>query len=129
MIHIIKCLGKLFTSVINERLTVLFTSIINERLTHFSNKNNVAQEKQAGLGQGYSPLGLIFLLKSTVDIFLWKMKRLFCRIDYGKTFGTIWRDGPWYNMVKANIGGKVFSVVKNKHMNIKSCGNLNQQKN
>ena len=112
----LSCLGK------------LFTSIINDRLTHFSNRHDIVKETQAGLRQGYRTLDHIFLLKSIIDLFLWKRKKLFCLfIDYRKAFDTIWRDGLWYKMIKANIGGKVFNVIKNMYMNIKSRVKLNQK--
>lgn len=49
-------------------------------------------------------------------------------IDYRKAFDTVWRNGLWYKAVKANIGGKVFNVIKNmyvQYMNIISCVKLN----
>ena len=109
-------------------LDKLFTSIINDRLTHISNRYAIVQETQAGFRQGYSTLDHIFLLKSGIDLFLWKRKKLLCLIiDYQKAFDIIWRDGLWYKMVKANIGGKVFTVIKNIYMNIKSCVKLKQK--
>ena len=115
-ITLLSCLGK------------LFTSIINDRLTQFSNRYDIVQETQAGFRQGYSTLDHIFLLKSIIDLFLWKRKKLFCLfIDYRKAFDIIWRDGLWYKMLKANIGGKVFNVIKKIYMNIKSSVKLNQK--
>ena len=71
-ITLLSCLGK------------LFTSILNDRLTHFSNECNVIQETQAGFRQDYSTLDHIFLLKSVIDLFfLWKRKKFFFLfIDY-----------------------------------------------
>ena len=115
-ITLLSCLGK------------LFTSILNERLTHFSNIHSIVNETQAGFRQGYSTLDHIFLLKSVIDLFLWRRKKLFCLfIDYKKAFDTIWRDGLWYKMVKENIDSKVLNVIKNMYMNIKSCVKFNQK--
>ena len=54
-ITIISCLGK------------LFTSILNERLNDFSREVNLICENQAGFRKGYSTLDNIFVLQ--LDIF------------------------------------------------------------
>lgn len=48
-ITFLSCLGK------------LFTSILNDRLTQFSDRHNIIKETQAGFRQGYSTLDHIFL--------------------------------------------------------------------
>ncbi len=62
---LLSCLGK------------LFTSIINDRLTKFSNRYDIVQETQAEFRQGYSTLDHFFLLKNIIDLLLWKKKKLF----------------------------------------------------
>uniref|UniRef100_A0A0N7ZBB2 Reverse transcriptase domain-containing protein n=1 Tax=Scylla olivacea TaxID=85551 RepID=A0A0N7ZBB2_SCYOL len=116
-ITLLSCLGKVFTSVLNDRLT------------SYSDSHNIIKENQAGFRQGYSTLDHIFLLKNIIDLFLWKKKQLFCLfIDYRKAFDTVWREGLWYKMVKENIGGKVLNVIRNMYLNIKSCVKFNGNK-
>ncbi len=75
---LLSCLGK------------LFTSIIYGILTKFSNRRNIAKEIQAGFRQGYSTLDHIFLLKSIIDLFLWRRK---------KQLSLYWlQGGIWHNM-------------------------------
>lgn len=115
-ITLLSCLGKLFTSILNERLYI------------FSNDNNIINETQAGFRQGYSTLDHIFVLKSIIDLFCWKKRKLFCLfVDYQKAFDTIWRDGLWYKLVKQNVNGKILRVIKNMYNDIKSCVMLKQQ--
>ncbi len=81
-ITLLSCLGKLFTSVLNERLT------------EYSNTFNVINETQAGLRQEHSTLDHIFLLKCVIDLFNWRKKKLFCLfVDYKKAFDLVWPDG------------------------------------
>ena len=86
-ISIISCLGK------------LFTALINERLTNFVNENNIIGEEQAGFRSGYSTHDHIFALHSIIDLYLNKFnrkKRLYCAfIDYRKAFDLVDRASLW----------------------------------
>jgi len=55
-ITILSCLGKLFTSILNDRLTL------------FLNENNSLDENQAGFRKGYSCSDHIFALHSLIEI-------------------------------------------------------------
>ena len=83
-ITLLSCLGKLFTSVINERLTV------------FIDSNQIMSEAQAGFRKGYSTTDQIFTLKCIVELFLCQGRRLFCTfVDYSKAFDSINRAILW----------------------------------
>ena len=55
-VTLLSCLGK------------LFTSLLNERLFRFCETNGITKELQAGFRKGYSTLHYIFLLKGLVDL-------------------------------------------------------------
>ena len=113
-ITLLSCMGK------------LFTSILNDRLTQYSDSMNIISETQAGFRQDYSTLDHIFLLKCIIAIFKWK-KKLFCLfIDYKKALDLVWREGLWSKLVKETINGKMFNIIRNMYSNIKSCVLLNQ---
>ena len=83
-ITLLSCLGKLFTSVINERLTV------------FIDSNQIMSEAQAGFRKGYSTTDQIFTLKCIVELFLCQGRRLFCTfVDYSKAFDSTNRATLW----------------------------------
>ena len=106
----------------------LFTSILNERLNRYSNTLSLINETQAGFRQGYSTLDHIFLLKCVIDLFNWKKRKLFCLfVDYKKAFDLVWRDGLWYKLVKEKVQGKILNVIRNMYDNIRSCVMLNQE--
>lgn len=116
-ITLLSCIGK------------LFTSILNAFLKEYSDTYNVISENQAGFRQEYSTqLDHIFLLKSVIDQFKWKRKKLFCLfVDYTKAFDMIWREGLWYKLVKNNVKGKILAVIKSTYVNVISCVMLNQE--
>jgi len=108
-ITIISCLGKLFTSVINQRLT------------EFLDKNNIPGENQAGFRKQYSCTDHIFTLHSLIEILKKKKKKLYCAfIDFSQAFDKVWRFGLW-NKLSNIIGGKIFKTIFNLYQNIKSC--------
>ena len=38
----------------------------------------------------------------------------------------VWRGGLWHKLVKENVNGKIFNVIRNMYRNVKSCVRLNQ---
>lgn len=109
-ITLLSCVGK------------LFTSLINSRLTEYLNVNELLLDNQAGFRKGHSITDHIFTLKTLVDMFLDDKRKLYCIfIDYQKAFDTIWRKALWHKLIAAGIQGKVFKVIHNMYENIKSC--------
>ncbi len=61
----------------------LFTSLLNDRLKHFSEANNIINKTQTAFREGYSTLDHIYLLKCIIDLFKWRKRKLFCLfVDY-----------------------------------------------
>ncbi len=109
-ITLLSCIGKLFTSVLNNRLNV------------FCDLFNVIDENQAGFRKSYSTTDHIFLVKSLIDLFKFQKKRLFCAfVDYKKAFDVVWRAGLWQKLYYQGIQGKMLNLVKNMYDSIKSC--------
>ena len=65
-ITILSCFGKLFTSVLNNRLN------------DFLESNNILCEEQAGFRKHYSTVDHIFSLKLQGDVYLAHGKKLYC---------------------------------------------------
>ena len=109
-ITLLSCLGKLFTSIINERLTV------------FINSTQIMSEAQAGFRKGYSTTDQIFTLKCIVELFLCQGRRLVCTfVDYSKAFDSINRAMLWKKLILYGVSGKVRNVLLNMYKSIKSC--------
>ena len=74
-ITLLSCIGKLFTAVINSRLTKYLDAV------------GCIGEEQAGFREGYSTIDHISTLHAIIDMHLSKNKKLFCAfIDYRKAF-------------------------------------------
>ena len=120
-ISIISCLGK------------LFTALINERLTKFADINEIIGEEQAGFRSGYSTQDHIFTLHAIINIYLNKLnkkrnKRLYCAfIDYSKAFDLVDRTSLWTKLLACNITGKIMKLIYNLYQNTKACVKLNNK--
>ena len=91
-ITILSCMGKLFTSILNNRLNVL------------SNELDILSENQAGFRKGYSTTDNIFVLYSLIDILRSKKKKLFCTfVDFEKAFDKVWRSAMWHKLLTYDI--------------------------
>ena len=91
-ITLLSCLGK------------LFTSILNKRISQFLQNDRLLGEEQAGFRAGYSTSDHIFVMKALIDIYLQKKKRLYCAfIDYKKAFDLVDRTALWCKMLKSGI--------------------------
>ena len=105
----LSCLGK------------LFTSILNNRLNKFAEKYEIICHNQAGFRRGLSTSDNLFVLQSLFDMSKSTKNKLFCAfIDFKQAFDNVWRDGLWYKLQKYNINGKCLNLIKNMYNNIKS---------
>ena len=110
-IKLLRCFGKLFTSILNDRLTT------------YINLNEMMSEAQAGFRKGYSTTDQIFTLKCIVELFVCQGRRLFCTfVDYSKAFYSINRATLWKKLFSYSITGNVIDVITNMYKSIKSCG-------
>ena len=113
-ITLLSCLGK------------LFTSILNNRLCKYIDENNILLESQSGFRKEYSTLDNIFSLYSLLEYHKSKKRKMYCCfIDFTKAFDNVWRIGLWQKLLKEGIHGKILNVIKNMYAEIKSCILLN----
>ena len=109
-ITLLSCFGKLFTAVLNERLTSYFE------------ENHLIGEEQAGFRHGHSTLDHIFVLHSLIDLYLSKRERVYCAfIDYKKAFDLVDRSSLWGKLLKNNVDGNFFRVINHMYKQAKSC--------
>ncbi|MCG8033764.1 MAG: reverse transcriptase family protein [Candidatus Thiodiazotropha taylori] len=107
-------------------LSKLFTSILNNRLTHFLDAFDLLNENQAGFRKGYSTTDHIFTLNALIELFKAKKKKLYCAfIDFSKAFDSVWRIGLWRKLLDTSVNGKFFRLVHNMYEGIKSSVSIN----
>ena len=113
------CLGK------------LFCSILNSRLLEFCKSNNILHPSQIGFQPGFRTSDHIFSLKTLIENNVQNTKsgKLYaCFVDFKKAFDSIWHKGLLYRLLKYNIGGKFYDMIKNLYDKTKCAIKLNDQR-
>ena len=111
-ISLISCIAKIFTAVLNNRLTV------------YLNNSNILGEEQAGFRENYctSDNNHIFVLNTLINIYQSKYKQIYCAfVDYKKAFDFINRSNLWGKLLEYGINGKIIIVIYNIYENSKAC--------
>ena len=91
-ITLLSCFGK------------LFTSILNTRITQFLEDNGILNSCQAGFRKGFSTSDNLFIIQSLIEISKANKKKLFCAfIDFKQAFDKVWRDGLWHKLQNTRI--------------------------
>ena len=100
----------------------LFTSILNIRLTNYIDNVELLGEEQAGFRERYSTMDHIFVLNCIIDLYLRNGKRLYCAfVGYKKAFDLVDRSALWSKLIANGINGKVITVIYNMYKDAKSC--------
>jgi hypothetical protein len=99
----------------------LFTKLINNRLTNWAEQYYIYIEAQAGFRAKMSTSDNIFVLHSLITHALNNNKQLFCTfVDFSKAFDYVVRENIWYKLLKLGIRGKMFHVVQSIYKNVKA---------
>ena len=109
-ITLLSCLGK------------LFTSIINQRLINWSTANEISTDAQFGFKSGHSTINAIFILQNLIQKRLNNKKRLYCAfIDLQRAFDSVYRNALWYKLIKYGVDGKLLKLLRSMYSAVKSC--------
>ena len=120
-ITILSCLGK------------LFTSILNERLFNFLIKHKLLNKWQAGFIPDHRTSDQTFILKSLVHKYIHQSKKKLyvCFVDFRKAFDLVWQEGLLNKLLKLNIGGDFYftikNIYKNSHVRVKTSEGLSHR--
>lgn len=107
----------------------LFTRVLNNRLSFWSETYNIISDVQGGFRKGRSTVDNIFILHSLINLFVNKGRRLYCTfIDFRKAFDYVSRDCLWYKLLSCGIRGNMYNVMHDMYREVKSVvkviGNL-----
>jgi len=98
-ITLFSCLGKVFTSVLLDRLTLCLE------------KYELLCENQTGFRPKYSTLNNMVVRNSLIELFIFTKNKIFCAfIDFKAAFDKVWGVGLWQNLINSHISGKCLNV-------------------
>ena len=113
-ITLLSCVGKLFTALLNKRLSDMLSD------------NNAIGAEQAGFREGYSTIDHVYVLNALIQLFILKRKHVYCAfIDLQKAFDSINRTKLWNKLLSYNINVKVLTIIQNIYKQAKSCVGIN----
>lgn len=99
----------------------LFTRVLNNRLTQWAEDYGVYAESQGGFRSGYSTTDSVFVLHNLISWCFRSKKKLYCAfVDYTKAFDYVVRDNLWYKLLKVGVRGKMYKVIKNMYGTVTS---------
>ena len=85
-------------------LSKVFTHIINSRLTHWTESNSVLNDAQAGFRKGRSTIDHMFTLYAATEKHLLKNTKLYVAfIDFKKAYDTVNRDILWMVHLESGV--------------------------
>ena len=108
-ISLISCLGK------------LFLTLWNTRITHYLESNNLLAEEQGGFRAGRSTIDQEFTLNTArlhrrrtgVPTYLFF-------IDFSKAFDSVWHTGLWKKLYELGIKGKAWRILRALYANLEA---------
>ena len=96
----------------------LFTSILNQRLLDWAESTNLINEAQFGFRQGRRTTDAIFILTTAVHLHRKARKPLYaCFVDFKKAFDSINHQLLWQKLTKAGISPRILAVLKSMYSN------------
>ena len=110
-ISICSCLGK------------LFTKLLQNRVSNFLKDNNLIEDNQAGFKSDYRTTDQIFIIKTIINKYLYKSKKpvFACFVDFTKAFDSVWREALFFKIQSLGIGGNIYNVIKSMYSNTYFC--------
>ena len=101
------CLGKLFCSILNRRLHLYFE------------ENKILHNSQIGFLPENRTADHVFTLRTLIDKYVHyhKEKVYACFVDFRKAFDSVWHEGLFYKLLKTNIGGNLYNLMKSLYCN------------
>ena len=76
---------------INSCLSKLFTLLLNNRLTNYINKEDALKFNQIGFRKGFQTADHVLTLKTLIDKYLNRNQKLYiCFVDFRKAYDSIW---------------------------------------
>ena len=106
----------------------LYTSVINSHLTQWAEDNDVLSEAQAGFRKNNLTIDHIFNLRAMVSEHLKKKTKMYVTfVDFRKAFDTVKRNVLWNVLLQLGIGGNMFNTLRAMYPSVLSCVRCNQR--
>jgi hypothetical protein len=97
----------------------LYTSVLNERIMAWCERKGVLIEEQAGFRKNRSTSDQLFILTEIIKGRR-PAKTYCCFIDIQKAYDRVWREGLWAKLYEYGFRGKMWRVLKKMYESVES---------
>ena len=104
-------------------ISKVFTGILNDRLSKWAESNQKLYETQAGFREGRSTIDHLFTFQAMVQKYLSKKcGRFYCvYVDFSKAFDRVPHSYLFARLLKNGIHGNLINVLKSMYSKLESC--------
>ncbi len=100
----------------------VFTFILNKRLTEWTDSNDVLSDAQAGFRKTYSTTDHIFTLYACIEKYMLRNGKFYVAyVDFSKAFDTVQHPILWNILLRAGVKGRMIRILKSMYSTIKAC--------
>ena len=98
----------------------LFTRILNNRLTDLAEKYYILIEAQAGFRSGMGIIDNLYVLHAFISHVINQGNKLYCEfVDFTKAFNYVVRDNLWYKLIKYGLRGRMLNIIMSIYSSVK----------
>ena len=110
----------------------LFSRVLNNRLSKWAETYGVYVEAQAGFRSNMGTIDNLFVLHGLVNHMINQGGQLYCAfIDFTKAFDYVVRENLWYKLIKLGLRGNILNIIKAMYVSVKTrvkyCNMLSEE--
>ena len=107
----------------------IFTRVLNNRLTTWAEDYGIYVEAQNGFRKGRGTVDNLFILQQLIDNYIEKGEKLYAFfIDFTKAFDYVVRDNLWLKLLKCGVKGKMLNIIISMYQCVKTFVFVNGEK-
>ena len=99
----------------------IFTRVLNNRLTTWAEDYGIYVEAQNGFRKGRGTVDNLFILQQLIDNYIEKGEKLYAFfIDFTKAFDYVVRDNLWLKLLNCGVKGKMLNIIMSMYKCVKT---------
>ena len=108
---------------VNSTLGKVFSMVLTNRLESFAKDKQLIDNTQIGFKNGSRTVDHMFILTTLIDKYIKKLKSplYVCFVDFKKAYDSVWRQALLYKLLRLNINGLFFNILKSMYGNNEIC--------
>ena len=99
----------------------LFTRVLNNRLTFWAESYGILIEEKGGFREKWSTIDNIFVLHSLINLVTEKGGKVYTAfVDFRKAFDYVNRDCLWSKLITSGIRGNILNIIRSMYNEVKA---------